>query len=90
MKKILLLVLVSNLSFAANEVHHPTPKEPKYLSLKLQESLQSKIPGIPEEASSEMLSDYGELLYLQEVRTEAQCQLAQSEVLVSLESFFGG
>ncbi|HVJ66061.1 MAG TPA: phosphatase PAP2 family protein [Bdellovibrionota bacterium] len=88
---ILALTLVTQLAWAApNEVHHPAPKQPIFLSEVLYKTMTPALKPIPSAGSPELIADYGELIYLQNTRTEAQCAAAKKEVLVSLESFFGG
>lgn len=93
MKSISFLILTLSLasaSFAASDgvAHHPAPKDPKYISISSYDSLKSRIPASPKPDSAEQKSDETEILRLQKNRTSAQCEMAQSEVYVSLASFY--
>lgn len=86
------LFFVCNFSIAAPDpgvVHHPVPKKPLYLSEDLYPSIKAKIPLPPERGSSGQAADEQILRSLQKKRTEKECAEAKSEVLVSLQSFFG-
>lgn len=88
MTVISLLVTLTHL-LAADTVHHPAPKEPIYIDKGFYSSLQSKLPKPPQPGSSEQKMDERILAELQNTRTTQDCEIAKSEVLVSLKSFYG-
>ena len=73
---------------AAEYVHHPAPKEPLYLNTKLYADFKKGIPGPPLPKSAKQSEDEAEILRFQKSRTTTDCDSANSEVKVTLTSFF--
>lgn len=87
-----LVAFASASAFAAGDpgfVHHPAPSKPVFIDAALYDTFKSKIPAPPSSQSPAQLSDEAELFRLQETRTMADCEIAKSEVRVSLQSFYG-
>ena len=87
----LLTVTIPVLAFAqANDtVHHPAPKEPKFISAGLYDGFKSRLPNPPITNSAAQQSDEEGLFALQKSRTAEDCAQAKEEVFVSLKSFYG-
>lgn len=84
------LLLFSNFVFAAEDfVHRPAAKDPIYLDSHLVSSFKIALPPVPTMQSPIQVADEKELFKLQKSRSVADCEHAKSEVMISLESFFG-
>lgn len=87
----ILYFLYALTAFATDKgvAHHPTPKDPIFLSVDLYDSLKKQLPLPPKEKSSEQIEDEKILHELQLARTAVECKMANAEVYVSLASFYG-
>lgn len=72
------------------EVHHPAPREPRFLSIHAYEAFKKALPLPPPAGSAEQQQDERVLRELQAARSAQDCAAAESEVFVSLQSFYGG
>lgn len=70
-------------------VHHPEPKKPIYVSEEWYKTLKQELPHPPIKKSNKQKRDEKELHRLQKNRTEADCDAAKGEILVSLKAFYG-
>ncbi len=70
-------------------VHHPIPKEPIYLQPALYENFKKQLVPPPTAGSEEQKQDEAALAKAQKERSQKDCDRANSEVFVSLASFFG-
>ncbi len=87
----LLFLLPLQGSFSAREVvHHPAPKQPIYIHADWYGTLKNSLPLPPQPGSDAQKKDETELFAYQKNRKPEDCIAAKSEVLVSLDSFFGG
>ncbi len=92
MKRMILLLLLGSIYCQADEaavVHHPAPKEPIYVSAAWYETLKKSLPPLPMEESPAQKNDEKTLRELQAGRTEADCQAARTEMMVTLGNFYG-
>ncbi|MEW6055492.1 MAG: phosphatase PAP2 family protein [Bdellovibrionota bacterium] len=88
----LLMILCSQFTLVAthaNTVHHPTPKDPLYVSKDLYTTLKKALPLPPKMGSSAQKRDEKTLTDLQNTRRPENCEAAKNEVFVSLKSFYG-
>lgn len=72
-----------------DEVHHPDPVDPVYLSPSLYGALKKQVPAFPEANSFGQKEDERILFELQHSRSLQQCAQAKSEVFVNLKNFYG-
>ncbi|MBC7458081.1 MAG: phosphatase PAP2 family protein [Bdellovibrionaceae bacterium] len=96
MKK--LIVLILSLSFVACQnippaVNAPTAVEASrktvYLNDELYEEIKAKIPDFPKKGSAAQSIDEFALRKFQKSRTEKECERANTEVIITLQSFYG-
>jgi len=83
------LQLVPVITFSNENVIHPAPKEPKLISNSLLPSFKKQLTPPPGQTDQAQKRDESELLSLQKSRTSEDCKRAASEVMVSVNSFFG-
>lgn len=91
MKTVFSLCLLIQSAFAATSgvVHHPAPKEPVYVKSDWYPTLKKTMAQPPLKGSAQQRADEEELLKFQKSRSQADCDQAKIEVLVSLQNFFG-
>ena len=90
MKFVLLFALhLSFSAFADGTVIHPAPKEPKYISNSLLPNFKQQLTPPPGKTDKAQQNDETELLALQKLRSSEDCKRATTEVMVSVNSFFG-
>lgn len=89
--KTLTAVFLAQSAFSADlgVVHHPVPKDPKYLSKGQYEGFKKALTALPVAGSEAQKKDEETLLTWQKKRTAADCDRAKTEVKVSLDTFFG-
>ncbi len=83
------LQLINMVALGNENVIHPAPKEPKLISSTLLPSLKKELTPPPGQKDQAQKEDENELLSLQKSRTSEDCKRAASEVIVSVNSFFG-
>lgn len=76
-------------ALAAEVVHHPAPKDPTFISAALYPTFKKALPLPPAPQDARQKKDEAELFDWQSKRQEKDCAEAKSEVMVSLESFYG-
>lgn len=84
-----LFLIPVTFALESDVVHHPAPKKPVYLDESLYETVQKQLTPPPAKNSPEQKKDEETLLRFQKDRKKEDCDRAKSEVLVSLENFFG-
>ena len=70
-------------------VHHPAPKDPIFVKKDLYTTVKAKLSAPPQPGSPAQKRDESGLLSSQKTRSQADCDAAKSEVMVSLGNFFG-
>jgi acid phosphatase (class A) len=71
------------------EVHHPAPKEPIFLKASAYAAIKKTLQLPPKAGSAAQQKDEATLREFQKSRTPQQCEAAQSEVMVTLQNFYG-
>lgn len=85
----LTLTLFWNMNAQASEtVIHPPPKDPTFVQADRYAEFKAKVLRPPRPGSAAQAADEKELLKVQTTRTSDQCKRAESEVKVSVKSFF--
>lgn len=84
-----LVLTIASMTHAEDVVIHPAPQEPHYIAANLLSEFKKNLAPPPAPKSSEQNSDEAELRKWQLERKSADCKRAESEVAVSVSSFFG-
>lgn len=96
----LFIVFILSLSFFACQstpsapvvnapAHQHVNRKPTYLSEDLYETIKAQIPDYPKKGSAAQSIDEFALRKIQKSRTAADCERAHSEVIITLQSYYG-
>lgn len=85
------LLIIASLSFlgCAQKPASQVAVAKSYMRSDLYSEFKTQIPDFPKKGSKEQLADEAELRKVQKSRTDADCKRAESEVVVTLQSFYG-
>lgn len=95
----LFIALLLSLSFVACQSTPPAPvvntpapiagRKPVYVGAELYEDIKAQIPDFPKKGSAAQSIDEFALRKIQKSRTAKECERANSEVIITLQSYYG-